>query len=454
MLRKTTIAVAIAATLATSIVTASESSTTFSGTVQNVLTGKVYHTYGIGEMPASPQAVSYLTGTIPETYADLDAKGLAKVQFDSDAFIALKTGESVKVKLFNKDVDFTSEESVSHDNGDTSVVGNVDGERAIFTFGKDGATYGVVEQDGNKVSIATNADGETWVIDHNAAGVEYPEIGDDAITANAGATATTKTTATAQAAAVLTNAEKLAAQYGITKTTPKVVLDVFVMYSSTEPNAVTRINNLTAVTNAAYKDSGLIQMSMRVVGTQVIKGYADTTKNEAALAEMKGAYRTFAGTNVTRANLGADISIYLRPLKAAAQGSCGVSYLNGARGAALNATLTYAEVSDGVDGRYLCMETTMAHEIGHVLGANHDKAHAGNMPGAFPYSYGYGARGAYGDIMSYYTPQIAKFATPYVTAYTNAKGSKFYLGVENTSDVVKTFTQTAPVVAKFAPTKK
>lgn len=141
----------------------------------------------------------------------------------------------------------------------------------------------------------------------------------------------------------------------------------------------------------------------------------------------------------------------LRPLKVKQQ-TCGVAYVNGSFGSTMVASKAYAVVSDGKDGVYFCPNLTLAHELGHNMGASHNIENASGIKGVFPYSYGYGMKGMYGDIMSYYTPQIPKFSNPAILA-TTVGSTKYYLGVEDVADVVKTFQQTAPIIANFA-TKK
>ncbi|HEV8378285.1 MAG TPA: zinc-dependent metalloprotease family protein, partial [Tepidisphaeraceae bacterium] len=88
---------------------------------------------------------------------------------------------------------------------------------------------------------------------------------------------------------------------------------------------------------------------------------------------------------------------------------------------------------------------TLAHELGHNLGASHDKANAGG-PGATSYAYGwrFWADGVlYHDIMSYDPGQtIPYFSNPKVK----------YKGVPTgtaTADNARTITFTAPYVAKY-----
>lgn len=461
MLRKTKIAVAIIATLAVSTVTANElvktdvNGTPVTGTVQTLdVQGKVVktvHTYGVGEMPTASSVITYKSASIGDEYAAVDSSGIAVVDFDKASLLKMKVGETKSFKFFDKDVKVAYSDTINHSNGDSSWVGNVDGDgRVIITFGTDGSVFGsVTDADGGNYSIETASDGNTMLIDNGAPGREAPSQEHDMVAPHSDGTmlgaaaAQTATTAT-------TTLNNTLATTGTTAV-PATVMDVMVLYSSTLPNAATRVNNLVATTNQAYKDSGLTNVSIRLVNSYGVT-YPDANANTSALTTMASNSGVFKDVNANRAKYGADAVIYLRPLKATAQGSCGVAYANGANGTLLQASKAYAEVSDGTDGQYFCYNTTLAHELGHIMGAVHDKEHSVGIKGVYADSYGYGINNLYGDIMSYYSPQIAKFADPTTVAMTTAKGAKYYLGVDGVANIVKTFKATAPVVANFVPT--
>lgn len=456
MLRKTSLAAAIAATLAISSVFADESVT---GTVQQFHDGKVVktlHTYQTGTMPTLTTTASH--ASVPVEYADLQSEGIAKFSVDKDMFVNAKPGEKIVTEMFGKSFEFTAEEHIKHDNGDISWVGFANGERSIITFGNDGSVIGTINSHDGNYTIDTADNGEAWAIDHNAAGVTYPEVGEDAhvqhslganVAVKVNGTVVNATTAKAQTEAVAKalSAEEIAATYGVNSSTTKTVLDLYVMHDPDVKNAATRINTLVALTNTVYRDSGLINLSVRVVGSKMVNFDEVTVNNTTILNSMTTNSNSFAGSTNEKIKMGADITVYLRPFKKT-QGSCGVAWLNGANGAALSSKNTYAVVSDGYDGTAYCATTTFAHEIGHTLGAAHDKANSGSVKGAFPYAYGYGASNLYGDVMSYYSPQVPKFSSPQILVKT-VGSTAYYLGETDTADVVRTFLKTAPVVAKF-----
>jgi hypothetical protein len=88
-----------------------------------------------------------------------------------------------------------------------------------------------------------------------------------------------------------------------------------------------------------------------------------------------------------------------------------------------------------------------AHEMGHNMGAQHDIAHSGGTPGAYPYSYGYCLPGTdYHTIMAYNDPcytTINNWSNPAV------KYAGVATGVTGLEDNHLTLNNTAPIVAQF-----
>jgi hypothetical protein len=473
MWRKATLALIMTTITPVNVASANEASTQDAphptGVVQVLNEGQVvktFYTYKLGEMPPPLVAnaiadndSNIVDSTIAREYAELNPKGIANVSFDKIAMLAMKVGETKNFRIFGSDVPVTFEGSQSHENGDVSWVGNIDGHgRVVMTFGADGSVFGqITTPEGAIYSVEPANDGNnTVLIDNAVAGREMPSLEhdmyippvatyvQDGVTFNASAN---------YANALATKTSNAKTVVGGTATALlKADVDVMVVYSSTLKNAATRINYLVTTTNQAYIDSGLSNLSVRLVNSYPVT-YDDTLVNNNTLEDLTQNAKVFADVNAAKKKNGADVAIFLRPLKALAQGSCGVAWVNGANGTKLQASNAYAVVSDGTDGKYFCYPTTMSHELGHVMGAVHDVAHSGGVTGALPYAYGYGVNNIYGDIMSYYAPQIPKFSSPDIVALKTAKKT-YYLGVKNAADVVRTLQQTAPVVANFVSSVK
>ena len=94
---------------------------------------------------------------------------------------------------------------------------------------------------------------------------------------------------------------------------------------------------------------------------------------------------------------------------------------------------------------------TFAHELGHNMGAHHDRANAGG-PGYYSYSYGYqDPANNWRTIMSYNCPggcaRIAHFSNPNVLYNTTPTGRPST--ATDSADNARTFNNTASIVANF-----
>lgn len=101
----------------------------------------------------------------------------------------------------------------------------------------------------------------------------------------------------------------------------------------------------------------------------------------------------------------------------------------------------FAAINDGQHGSYYCESLTLAHELGHNLGAAHDKANS-SFAGVFSYSYGKGTSGQFGTVMSYIQPKVALFSSPQLSC----TAAKAPCGT-STENVVATVLQTKATVA-------
>ena len=93
---------------------------------------------------------------------------------------------------------------------------------------------------------------------------------------------------------------------------------------------------------------------------------------------------------------------------------------------------------------------TLAHEIGHNMGLEHDPANAGDAA-AFPYAYGYSIPGFARDIMAYECTPACPKRTIFSTPLFNFPGSSTKAGTAN-NDNARALNNTSTAVANFRQT--
>ena len=336
-------------------------------------------------------------------------------------------------------LDIQYDHHVEHDSGDWSWVGHLPGDpgaQTILTFGAE-AVYGSIAQAGKRSLRLTSRDGAAWLVETDPtklAGI-----------ASAGANPTKPdhlavpkqllggnvTASSAQRQPAASTAVAAAAVAPVT-------VDVLVGYTggiASRPGgasaALTRINNLVAVTNEAYANSQ-VNARVRLVHAMQVN-YTETTTNESTLEQLTGydvsaqdfttPNAAFNGLRAARDQYGADLVVLLRAFRDPEQDGCGIAWLIGGGKSASSVGeqdyFGYSVVGDGQDrneqdgNNYFCRDESFAHELGHNMGSAHDRAEAMGGDGvlddpddygAFAYSFGYktgATAGNFYTIMAY-----------------------------------------------------
>ncbi|QIZ97332.1 cell wall-binding repeat-containing protein [Leifsonia sp. PS1209] len=137
--------------------------------------------------------------------------------------------------------------------------------------------------------------------------------------------------------------------------------------------------------------------------------------------------------------VGADLIALIVPKSI---GAWGWGFLPAAQGTpTLGVSVTAADRLDGF---------TLAHELGHNFGSDHDYAHSGKENIPFAFSYGHQVAGKARDIMSYDCPNVdcaqkAQYANPNVKFI----GHPTIPSGTATADAARSFNLMAPVIANY-----
>lgn len=294
--------------------------------------------------------------------------------------------------------------------GNWSWIGKTkDGLDAVITFGE-GAVFGRIYQKNTEAYSLTMSGGRSWLVQTDPSKLLDGNLGRNPDESDA---------LIPPSVAAAVGAKKLSAAASVEgggKASAANTVDVVLGYTNglvakygSAANATTRLSNLMAITNQGYVNS-LITPRVRLVRT-VLVNYTDSNSNELALEALTGYDCTTTSCTqqpvpaelvplrTARDEYGADLVSLVRPFQMPQHQGCGIAWLLGGGGGFAidntDAPFGYSVVSDGNDtdegdGRnYFCREETLAHELGHNMGQQHNTEDSGGDSGTHPYSYGY-----------------------------------------------------------------
>lgn len=375
-------------------------------------------------------------------------------------------------------LDFSYARHVEHPSGDWTWVGKLEGaaegEEAILTFGEK-AAFGSIAQHGKEPLRLTIRDGVSWLVEtdrialaaiNNTAtrprGPDFfipPKL---ATRQSSGASDPSMTGAAAStAAAVAAGGNTVDLVLGYTTG--------FAAGLGGQSQAMTRLNFLVDVTNQSYVNSQVNAQVRLVHALQV--NYPDATSNDSALEEMTGfsapSTRTtpaeaFSALRAARDQYGGDLVSLVRKFNDPENEGCGIAWLIGGGRTGIDQSdeyFGYSVVSDGRDAgndgkTYFCRDETLAHELGHNMGSQHDRTAAtvnGTLQyGVYPYSFGYKTDATQGDfytVMAYGDAGQLRYRVFSNPRTTYCGG--FACGVADDADNARSLTQTIPTIASF-----
>lgn len=384
-------------------------------------------------------------------------------------------------------LDYKYDRHVEHPSGDWTWIGHLpgrQGEQAIITFGAR-AAFGSLAQPGKIPLRLAVHDGVSWLVETDPAKVAgivnaatRPQKPDYFIAPKPRLGAAAGPRAMADAASVAPSSTAAVAAAATSTTTVDVVLGYtpgFVTENGgTTSAAVTRLNYLVDVANAAYQNAE-INVRARLVATVAVS-YSDATSNDSTLEQLTG-YDSTANTMTTpnaafdalraaRDQYGADLVSLVRGFQDPEHGGCGIAWLIGGGQTGISSSdeyFGYSVVSDGTDvgtdGKsYYCLDETLAHEMGHNMGAAHDRETSKGSDGVlnasdygvFPYSFGYKTTATTGN---FYTVMAYGDTGQRIYRIFSDPRSTFCGGLScgstDQADNARTLNQTMPIVAGF-----
>src|SRR3546814_498452 len=391
---------------------------------------------------------------------------------EAHALRAMQSGEMVVNAPNGEPIRLKYERHEESPDGNWTWIGsNADGASAVITFGEK-AVFGVIPQGAAETLRLTMSAGQSWLVQTDRSKL----AGRDGATVREGGDQLIPPKLAGSGSVSMASMQAESATAGATASA--AVVDILLGYTNgyasqlgSQSAAVSRLVNMTAITNEAYQKSG-VNMRVRLVGTQQVT-YPDNTDNGDALESLTG-YRAgegggpidvdpaFTALREARDETGADLVSLVRAFRTPENAGCGIAWLiGGDETGSIQADepFGYSVVSDGTDldegddNTYFCREETLAHELGHNMGQAHNDEDS-DTTGVHAYSYGYRETSSIGfyTVMAY--PQadgsqfaIRHFANPNVTYLSRATG------VANQSDNLSSLSQGMPIIATFRDTK-
>lgn len=428
-----------------------------------------------GDLAAYPGRVVRRDGAYTWHRADVSEEHALRAIVDGRLTLTAPSGEILQ---------FAYERHVEHASGDWTWIGRLErgtaSDEAILTFGER-AAFGSIAQPGKEPLKLTIRDGVSWLVetDRMALGrivnaATRPRGPDFLLPPDMGPKAESDGTIGMASAPVAANS---------TPPSGTTVVDVVLGYTSgfaaglgSQSAAVTRLNFLVDVVNESYVNSQ-VAAQVRLVHTVQV-GYPDATANKTALEELTG-YRSgtgfitpnpaFDALRAARDQYGADLVSLVRKFNDPENEGCGIAWLIGGGQSGIDAgdaPFGYSVTSDGTDvggdGKtYFCRDETLAHELGHNMGSQHDRDTAkgddGTLDakdyGAYPYSFGYKTTAGAGNfytIMAYGDTGQTRYRV-FSNPDTTFCGG-FACGVPNQANNAMSLGLIVPVVSTFRNT--
>ena len=231
------------------------------------------------------------------------------------------------------------------------------------------------------------------------------------------------------------------------KTDDGSVFDVLALYTNgfaeeyPGDELIAQISYLVGVANTSYTNSE-VDLTARVVGFREVD-YKDGGELNDALNDLTSGKSAFSDVASLRNKLGADLVALLRVFSSD-NDTCGRAWqmtsLNSVFEGYAFSVVQVGRISYGSGYRY-CTDQTLAHEMGHNMGCDHDAIYATGA--VFKYSYGY-CFYPYKSVMAYCTSaetRVSYFSNPNVTYDGIATGAEDANNARSINKVKQTIAQ-------------
>ena len=447
--------------------------------------GRTHHGFASlpdrGELAVYEPALTRRDGAYTWHRADLSEEHALHAIAGGHLRVSTPAGEQLDIQF---------DRAIEHPSGDWTWVGHIaghDDQQTILTFGQDAAFGTIGQPDGQPLRL-TVQDRASWIVETDPtqfAGYRRasPRGHTDVLMVppKSGGTAGSQ----AQGVQMQGSAPVMAA--ATTATTPTTV-DLVLGYTTGfatanggTSGAITHLNYLVDVANLAYANSQ-VPAKVRLVATVAVN-YPDATDNDSTLEKLTGFSTAsnsqiptdpaFNGLRAARDQYGADMVSLVRSFREPENAGCGLAWLIGGGRRPIDQSdgdFAYSVIGDGHDAgtgghTYFCLDETLAHELGHGMGAAHDVQTAkgdngvldDNEYGAFSYSFGYvnstpvaGGSAGFFTIMAYGDNSTQKIYRTFSNPRTTFCGGH-PCGTAD-ADNARTLTQTIPIIATFRAT--
>ena len=199
------------------------------------------------------------------------------------------------------------------------------------------------------------------------------------------------------------------------------VFDVLALYTNgfaeeyPGDELIAQISYLAGVANTSYTNSE-VSLTARVVGLREVD-YSDNGEMANALDDLTNGKGVFSKVAALRNQLGADLVVLLRIFKDD-NDACGRGWQMTSLSSSFEkwafSVVQVGMITQGSSISY-CTDQTLAHEMGHNMGCDHEAAYA--IGAVFKYSYGY-CFYPYKSVMAYCTSaetRVSHFSNPNVS---------------------------------------